>query len=202
MKKLIAVTVFGVAMSLLGCGGGAKLAANKQATADAFYSASRAGTGAGGQSLLEIARQNASGSVDVTANCDHGGKATIHYTFDTNNTSGDLTFDLIFAGCNDNGKTAVDGTLHTTLSVSATDTSAALAYAMKGKITFSGEVSDFIDADITETISATVTSTTASASVTLNGSLTTSSGSYTWTNETVTVNADIPAESGSSTSGS
>jgi len=175
---------------LAACGGGAKLKPGKENAAAAAYAASQGAGGAQG-SLLDLARQNAGAQLDLAVDCPKGGQAKIHYIVDGTAASGAVNFTLTYAGCNYNGKTQLNGTLSTSMTLAINSTSVALNVKMTGRVDFSGEISDFVDINVTETVGASKLNTTqgASVSVTFDGSIKTSTETYTYNHEAINVTA-------------
>lgn len=188
MKNLIRLSLMGVvAASLVACGG-SRLKPGKENAAAAMYQASQGASSRPG-GLMDLLRQNAGTTVDVTADCPHGGSVTVHLVADTSSTTGALRFDLRYANCSYNGRTSMNGTLATEMSSTFSGTSLAAALHMTGRVDFSGEVSDFIDVNITETLDASklAASEGASVNLVLNGTIRTSAETYTYTNETINI---------------
>ncbi len=187
---LVVLSSFG----LFACGG-AKIAATKEAAAQAlFYSSKGAGGAAGG--MLAMMQQAATVTVDTSAPCPHGGQATVKLDINSVGQTANMAFDIVYAGCNYDNHNSLNGTMHVVMNVVTSGTSVSLAMTMTGRVDFSGEISDFVQPNITETISATqLSETSGSVSINLNGTISTSSGQYTYTNETVNITADGVATS-------
>jgi hypothetical protein len=187
MRSIQLTLVAVVAVALSACGG-AKL--SKEGAVQALFQAQQPSSKAG-QSLVERALASGATTITVEADCTRGGKAKVVFTGDAGNTSGSFTYKLTYNNCNQDGANTYNGTLDMTYTFSGSPTSAEVAMAMKGRIDISGEISDYVDANITLTVSATATSAT-SGSVTIrtNGSIRTSAESYTYNNETITITAD------------
>lgn len=190
MKSLIQMTVIAaLAATLAACGGGAKLKPGKENAAAALFMASQ-GLGQTG-SPIDLAGQGAAPSLDVTVSCPRGGKLTFHLVVDGTSTSGGVQFELRYDGCNTNGRTSMTGALTTTFTTVVNGSSVSTALQLKGRVNFSGDISDFIDVNITETMDVTELSASqgVSVSLVLNGSIQTSSATYTYTNETINITA-------------
>jgi hypothetical protein len=169
-----------VASTLVACGG-AKLAPTKEAAAQALFQSSE---------YTRPPSNTASGadlSMEVRTDCRHGGRAAIKYDLsDWTNPGtpspevGELAYDVRFENCNNDGATSMNGTLSTVFRIDGTDPmSPEVVLTLRGRIDFSGEVSDFVDADVTERISLSqLGATGGSVSVTLSGHITTSSGRF------------------------
>lgn len=181
MNALRLSLVAAVVGGLVACGGGAPLAANKEAAAQALFAssshASPPTSGANGAGM----------SAEVATDCREGGRAKVKYDLESFMQQGSSTdvafaFDVIFENCSDDGATTMNGTLTTGYTVSASGTfGAEVALTMKGRVNFSGAVSDFVDADVVQHISIEQHGTSSgSVSVRLSGTITTSSGTYTY----------------------
>jgi hypothetical protein len=173
--------VAAVAGGLVACGGGAPLAPTKEAAAQALFASSNYAnpptSGANGAGL----------SAEVATDCRRGGRAKVKYDLDSflqqgSSTDVAFTFDVIFENCSDDGETTMNGTLTTGYDLSSADPyNAELALTMKGRVNFSGAVSDFVDANVVQHISIEQHGTSSgSVSVRLSGTITTSSGTYTY----------------------
>lgn len=179
-----------VASTLVACGG-AKLAPNKEAAAQALFQSSE---------YSQPPSSSASGAdlnLEVRTDCPHGGYAAIKYDFGTftgnpDGSTGELAYDVRFDNCSKDGSTSMTGTLTTRFQVDARNPmSPEVVLGLRGRINFSGEVSDFVEADVTERISiSSIGADSGSVSVTLSGHLTTSSGRYEYdASETITFTA-------------
>ncbi len=183
--SLVVLSSFG----LFACGG-AKIAATKEAAAQALFYSSKGASGAPG-GLYAMMRQAATATIDTTAACPNGGQVTVKLDVNSVGQTANIAFDLAYDHCNYDHRNAITGTMHVVMDVVTSTGSVALAMTMTGRVDFSGEISDYVDANITETISATqLSATSGSVSITLNGTITTSSGTYTYTDETVNITAD------------
>jgi archaellum component FlaF (FlaF/FlaG flagellin family) len=67
----------------------------------------------------------------------------------------------------------------------------ALNLTMKGRVSFSGEVDDFVNVDIVETVDASklAAANGASVSISLHGTISTSTQTYTYNHDTIVVTA-------------
>jgi len=199
MTRFVRMTLFSTLMvGLAACGGGAKLGGGKEGAAQAAFQASQPTGRSGstnGQALLAQALASGAFSSTTTASCTKGGNATLvvdasKTTIDQNTGEFSFTFDVTYNDCNEDGKNAYDGTMRTTLIGSFSTASAAFTYKMKGRLDISGEISDFVNADVTMTMSATASSAhTGSVDITINGSIATSSESYVYNNERINITA-------------
>jgi len=211
MSRIIRLSLLAVATSaLVACGGGAKLGGGKEGAAKALFEASQP-AGKGGNSSSQ--GLNVSGLVDpralasaagtnleVAVDCAHGGSVKLKLDLTSTGTqAGSFKYDLEYKDCNEDGVNEFKGTMTMEFSFAGTSGSLEMALRLKGKIEISGDIDDFIDADVTETISVAATSATSgSVTVKLNGTIKTSEGSYAYANESVTINVDgeIPMADG------
>lgn len=189
MKRLVILAVAGLA--LVACGPGAKIANGKQGAAEALM----AGSGA-----TKAASDKATTPVDLTGavtwTCPKGGQAKLSgFALKVNTTGGaniSQTFKLEYLACgvadSDQGVAIYNGSLSVDQSIATSATGVNLEQKFVGHVLVQGAFDDFIDADVTQQISASALSGTGSVSATLVGSITTSSGAYTY-NEAVTVTA-------------
>jgi hypothetical protein len=102
-------------------------------------------------------------------------------------------YDVAYENCGvtktDVGDLVLGGNWQVVQSVQASAGTAKVAQTFKGKVTFGGAFNDFLDADIVQTVDATsLGSTGGSVAVVLKGTLTDSSGTYTY-DEQVNVTA-------------
>jgi hypothetical protein len=185
MRNVIRVALALGALVLVGCGG-RPLAPGKEAAAGALFQASRGALnvpGSGG--LAEVLTSAAFGEVRV--NCARGGSLAIQV-----NVSGgeqtSLGYDLSYDNCSQDGHTSLRGTLHVTMEVINTQSSVSVGLHMVGRVDFSGEISDHIDADITEQVTQTdLASPGYAVNLTLHGTISTSAATYTFDHELVVV---------------
>ncbi len=142
-----------VGSTLVACGG-EKLAANKEAAAQALFAVS---------SRAQPPSSMASGltpsvAAQYTQDCTHGGKATLEFSFDDltgtqTATTSEFDFNVKFDHCNDDGHNSFNGQMTTHWALDATDTmNPTLALTFHGRVDISGEVSDFVDANVTQTV--------------------------------------------------
>lgn len=192
MKSPLRIAAALASLSVVfGCGGGAKLAPGKDNAASAVFMTSQ-GANSTPHSIYRLAQENIGGGLDVTVSCQHGGNVTIHYTVNVSPGSTGLSFDLRYSGCNYDGKTSLDGTMSVTESVVTGASTASVSLQLSGRVNFSGAISDFVSADVTEQVATGDLNGVTSASITLNGTVSDSSGTYTYNNETISV-SDIQA---------
>ena len=202
MTRFVRMTLFSALMvGLAACGGGAKLGGGKEGAAQAVFQASQPAGRSGstnGQALLAQALASGATSITVTASCSKGGNISL--TLDADETVNDpnaafsLTYDITYNNCKEDGKNAYDGTMRTVMngyvSYNGGTANVSMTYKMKGRLDISGDISDFVSADVTMTMSATASSAhTGSVDITLNGSIATSSESYVYNNERIHITA-------------
>ena len=188
MKKLIRVGIAVVAaLGLVGCGG-RPLAPGKEAAAGALFQSSRGANGATGM-LAQVMNAAAGITTDVKVSCPKGGNVAVKVNVDITNPTTNIAYDLTYDGCSYDGHTSMKGTMHMTFDVVTTNTSVQMALHLKGRLDFWGEISDFIDVDVTETVAQTDLTGTSAAnvSIVLNGTITDSSGNYVFANETISI---------------
>lgn len=204
MKNFVRMSVLAAAaVALSACGGsGAKLK-DKQEAAKAMYQATE-GSGKSGQGVIHglvnrakalRAQALASGatSVDasVTADCAHGGSATLKVDTDgtySTDTSVTLAFDISYDSCNEDGKNTIDGDMTMGIYLAADSSSFEAKFGMKGKIDIDGEISDSLDANITESVG--VNGTSNQVTVMIDGTIKTDGQTYTYTKESITFDAN------------
>lgn len=195
-----------LALALTACGGsGAKLAGGKEGAAQALFMASQASSGA--MSAAGERRVSATSvsnpSTEMSVDCAKGGKVSLRFDFDESAdyaNGGELAYALDYDDCNQDGRNAFDGTLLTTVVTDAGNTAESFSMAMKleGKLDISGEVDDFVDADITQSMDfdlSEVQDGTGSVVVRLIGTIKTSTATYTYDGTPITVQVGaLPAE--------
>ncbi len=184
MRNAIRVALTLGALVLVGCGG-RPLAEGKEAAAGALFQASRGALNVPGGALAQVMNSGALGEVKI--NCSRGGNVAIRINLQSDEQQ-QLGFDLAYDGCSFDGRTSMRGTLHVSLEVVSTETSVSMGMHLQGRVEFWGEISDFIDVNVTETVAQSdLTSPTFSVSLTLNGTISTSSGTYTFENEALVI---------------
>ena len=171
-------------LACVGCGG-AKLGGGREGAAQALASASSAAL---------MANTAAGPSGTATFPCPHGGSVVA--TVSTTSTAQNASFTADYNGCSVDGKNKLDGTLTTTMTFEGSSTGGAFVMQMFGEVTISGDVSDFIRANITERMTFTTTTssnmTSMHATIVLDGSIETSTATYQYVAETF--NIDTSAE--------
>jgi uncharacterized beta-barrel protein YwiB (DUF1934 family) len=199
--SFIRLSVLAVACAaLVACGdSGAKLGGGKEGAAKALFEASQP-AGKGGQgNLMKALASGATVDAEVSVNCAEGGSVKLKLDLTSiDQNSGSFKYELEYNGCNEDGVNEFDGKMTMEFKF-ATDgtTTAKVELKLKGKIEISGEIDDFIDADVTETIDVAATgANSGSVTVKLNGTIKTSEESYSYANEslTITVGGELPAQ--------
>jgi len=189
MRSAIRVTLIVLSSFGLFACGGAKIAATKEAAAQALFYSSKGASGAPG-GVFSMLRQAATVTVDTTVSCPNGGQVTVKLDVNSVGQSANIAYDIAYSGCAYDSHNTLNGTMHVVMNVVSSGGSVALELTMTGRVDFSGEISDHVEANITETVSATqLSQTSGSVSLSLNGTIATSSGTYTYTNETVNITA-------------
>lgn len=179
--------------ALSACGPGAKISAGKEGAAQALYSAS--GAASKGQDPYG---QPIDFGITATYKCREGGEATLSgFQTVTDFTGGGVnvgqSFDIAYKNCGTvktrYGVAILNGTWTTTQAVVTTGTSVDVAQKFKGKILYQGAMDDYLDADIVQTVAVNAADvSTGSVSMVLKGTLSDSSGTYTY-DEAVSVTA-------------
>lgn len=192
MRSLIRVSVVALCATGLFACGGSRIAPNREAAADAAFAASRGVSGAQGMVRAALASPVGSLSSTTTADCPHGGTAALEIDITSiDPDTGYFEMGLTYDNCNYDGETAMTGTLNVGYVV-VTDggTSVDVQLTLDGRVEFAGAISDFVQMDLTQTVSVTsLSATSGTVSVSLDGSVTTSSGTYTYDQETLNVTA-------------
>lgn len=181
------------ALALCACGPGAKIAAGKEGAAQALYSAS--GAASKGRDPYS---QPIDYGLTATYKCREGGEATLSgFQTVTDFTGGGVnvgqSFDIAYKNCGSvktkYGVAILNGTWTATQAVVTTGTSVDVAQKFKGKILYQGAMDDFLDADVVQTVAVNASDVTSgSVSMILKGTISDSSGTYTF-DEAVSVTA-------------
>jgi hypothetical protein len=187
MRSLVRGGLFLVCLTLVACGG-RPLASGKEAAAGALFHASRGASSAPG-GLATLFAQNVAPVASIQINCPRGGSVAFRFDAESGSTAEGLTYQVEYQGCSFDGQTSLRGTLTMTLSAQSSGTdSASMALTIRGRVDFWGEVSDYIQVDVTELVSLSdLSSPTASISISLDGTIQNSTGVYTFDNETIVI---------------
>lgn len=198
MSSLRLAVIAAVAVTLTACGG-AKLGGGKEGAAEAMFQAS----GPAASTKGAAAKLALSGATvgEVSVDGQHSGKATLSFDIsDTDTGSGLFAYNVKYDNFSDDGKNYYTGQMLMKIKFdfSFTDTSAtgAMTISMKGKINIAGEISDYLDADVTQTVDFnTLSSGSGAVTVKLNGTISTSTESHVFNNEEISFTADgsLPA---------
>lgn len=171
------------AVGLMACGPGAKIATGKQGAAEALFAASRPTKSAADKS------QTPADIGTITWNCPKGGTAELSaagagINIGGGNTSVGLKLNLKYNGCgladSDAGIAVYNGSLTLTQSVQVVSSSVSIEQSFAGKVLVQGAFDDYLDANVKQIISAAALESGATVDMKLQGSIATSSGSYTF----------------------
>lgn len=181
------LTVAALASTLIACGGGAKLAPTKEAAAQAMFNASQ-NSARSAQGAFEYVNGMV---MERTISCRNGGKASFKIDFNTVGQNGDFSYDLKFDGCSNDGKTRMSGTLRSRISFTTSGGNMSMNIGFKGRLDLSGEIDDFLEADVVQTISLTsIDQTSGTVTVRLQGTIRTSEATHTYNqNDTISFTA-------------
>jgi hypothetical protein len=197
MKKLFIVSCSAaMAFGLIGCGGGKALPDGKEGAAQGLTKVFQAmgvvmAAAAQQSSLASGATYESSG----TATCPEGGSAQWAYELTTTDTgTGTSTYDytIEYNTCDIDGKSILDGNVGISFVLqSGSSGSGNYDYTYNGRVDLSGDIEDFVDMDVHQVGSYTGAGTgNVQFHMTLTGTITTSSGSYTFDNEDINVSTD------------
>jgi len=194
MNRTIKMCLGVASLSLVACGPGAKIGGGKQGAAEALFAAS----GPTKEST------NPSQGIDIMVKdrsiaCQYGGTATLkNFTLKTDTVGGvgsnvgaqyDVSYENCGASNSEAGKVVLAGAWQATQSIQQSTGTVKVAQTFKGKLTFGGAFDDFLDADIVQSVDVNALGTgTGTVAVVLKGTLTNSSGTYTY-DEAVNVTA-------------
>ena len=198
LRPIRSVLLASLALALTACGGsGAKLAGGKEGAAQALFMATQAGSGAmtAAGSGRRVSATRVAPEMDMSVDCAKGGKVSMSFDFDESadySNGGELAYTLDYDGCSQDGRNSFDGTLLSSIvtDVDAGNESFSMATKLKGKLDISGEVDDFVEADITQSMDfdlSDVQSGTGTVVVRLFGTIKTSTATYTYDGTPLTV---------------
>jgi hypothetical protein len=204
MFRIVRLSLLAAATTaLVACGGGgAKLGGGKEGAAKAAFAAGQpAGKGANssGQSLFaQMASRAATGTVEFSVDCAKSGSVKLKLDLTaTGSQSGGFKYKVDYNNCNQDGVNSFDGSMEMEFTISGIAPSREMAVHLKGKISIDGDISDSLDADVTETFAFEATSATSgSVSIKVNGTIKTSQNSFTYANESINISVDgsLPAD--------
>ncbi|MFZ5471933.1 MAG: hypothetical protein ACOZIN_21090 [Myxococcota bacterium] len=209
MRGIVRVSLLGaIAAGLVACGGGAKLGGGKEGAASALFTAASASTSNG--SILDLTAQNIDIGIgtSVTVKCRFGGQVTIKGVLSVDSTNSSASVEqnatLVYDNCAnttyDNPQTpavekdnvVLNGTLDVAQKVDASAGAGHVQQTLEGKVQFGGAFDDFIDAQVTQSVEwAKLGTSGGSVSVTLEGTITTSSETYSYAKESVSFTAGV-----------
>lgn len=188
MRSIQLTLLAAVAVAVAACGGGAKL--GKEGAAQAVFQASQS-VPTSGQGLPDGALVSGAVSVTKDVTCGDGGSARFSLDINGGSNSGNITWQATYNNCSQDGANRYNGTMTTAVAVSGTGTSATITYTMNGRLTISGEIDDFVEANnVRLSMSVTGSATGATVSMTLNGTIRTSTETHVYNNETLNITVD------------
>ena len=194
MIRTIKTCLVGAALVLVACGPGAKIGGGKQGAAEALYAASgpTSGSTSRTQGVIDVTLS------DLSVACRFGGDATMKNFVLKVDTAGlganvGQQFDMAYNNCGavktDVGVANLNGSFKLVQAVQTSTSAVSVSQTFKGKVTFDGAFDDFLEADIVQSVDASALSSgSGQVSVVLKGTLTDSSGTYTY-DEAVNVTA-------------
>ncbi len=190
MNVLRGVAVLAATGVLAACGGGGKLGGGKEGAAQALFQTTSALSSARKSSTGGL-RSGADLNATVTVPGRHGGTAKVEMKLTSIPFAGTVDSTITYDKFNVDGKNTFDGTLTTSLATEGSAAGASATLKIKGKVTVAGDVNDFLDADVTQKLTVDVlNSTHGKVSLSLDGSIATSSESFTYQNETLSIDVD------------
>jgi len=183
MMRLVILGV--TAVGLMACGPGAKIGGGSDGAAQAFFMGSKA---------TKAGSDKATTPVDLTGavswSCPEGGKAELNgfgIGINTGGGTADVTqsFTVKYDNCGvakaDVGTAVFNGSWTVSQAITTTSTSVDVDQSIKGNVKVQGAFDDFLDVDISQKISVTALGTGSGAvNMDLNGSITDSSGTFTY----------------------
>lgn len=192
MKKLVLVALS--SFGLLACGGGAKISGSKEGAAQAFFAASSASSAGANRGTTPL---DVTGS--ATWKCPEGGEASLSgFSLNVNTGGGqgasvNQSFTIKYSNCgaakSSAGVAIYNGSFTVTQAVVTSASGASVDQTFKGRIEVLGAFTDFIEADVKQSVSVTgLSSSSGAVSMKLVGTIKTSEGTHTF-NEDVNVTA-------------
>lgn len=197
----------GISAALFACGPGAKLGGGKEGAASALFTAMGPTKASG--SALSLAGQGIDAHANVTASCAHGGSVELSgFGIATNitgtTTSVSTSYTVQYNGCGvttwdnpntpavENDTVVLNGNITVTQDVNVATASGAVSQGIKGKINYNGAFDDYLDVDVSESVEWSKLDTSGgSVSVNLDGSVKTSTDTYTYAKESITVTGGV-----------
>jgi hypothetical protein len=180
------LTLLVASVGLFACGPGAKVAGKEGAT-QALFAASSASLSAPGGTT-------ASPAIGNFFQCPHGGKASLAaYSVDVSGANLAQGATLRYENCGaakaDVGVAVLNGDMKIAQNIMTGAQGSKVSQKFEGRLLMQGAFDDFLEANITQEVDvSSVGSTGPAVAVMLKGTLTTSSGTYTY-DEAVTVDA-------------
>ncbi len=184
MKRTALLALAASSLLFAACGGapGATLGGGKDGAATAVFTAAQASLAQDG--FLD---DNASGaqSTGFTRACAQGGSVAV--TVDA--SGGALpSFVADYKGCSVDGLTKLDGKASLTLLVEKVGSGVAATVTFTGKLALSGEITDTLEFDVTQTASVkSLRTEDANVTLTLRGFVQTTAARYEYANEPITL---------------
>lgn len=200
MKTMMTVAIAAFsAMSMLACGGGAnaKVGGGKEGAAQALAAAAAPTKASGERSATPV---DLTGDIDWA--CPHGGTAKLSGFQDVNVQGGvgvtvAQAFRITYENCglaqSDVGTALYNGTLDVTQKVDVSAGGVFLDQQLKGRLTIGGAFEDFLDTDVTQRVAVTALGGNGSVDMELKGSLSNSSGSYSYDGSISVNGGSLPA---------
>lgn len=189
--KLSPIAVAMSALALAACSPAAKIGNGKQGAAEALYAASMPTS-----AKTDTAGAGVDVSGSVSFSCPEGGTASLSnfqasLSLDAGVSFGSK-FKLAYDQCGlakaDVGVAVYNGSFDVTRALVAGGGSATYAQTFKGKVLVQGAFDDFLEVDATQNLAASALNGTGSVAMTLKGTVSVSSGTYTY-DEAVNVTA-------------
>lgn len=189
--RLALVAAFTLAVT--SCAPGARLGGGKEGAAEALFQASSPATGARGAALQAFKSGAFTGSIKVDGR--KSGSATLSADVIASVKQGEVAYSVKYDNFSDDGKVFYNGTLTVGVGfkfdVSDDAASGDVQISFKGRLKMSGEIDDFLEADITETLAfSAIAASGASVSIVLDGTIQTATETHTYANETLSFTAD------------
>jgi hypothetical protein len=188
MKRVVFYSM--AVVGLMACGPGAKVGGGKQGAAEALFAASRPTKSAADKSATPVDIGT------ISYNCPQGGSAELSAAGANitigGTTSIGLKLNLKYNNCglatSDVGTAVYNGTMVLTQSVKVASSAVSIEQQFVGKVNVQGAFDDYLDANVKQIIEAAALESSASVAMTLQGTISTSSGTYTF-DEAVNVTA-------------
>jgi len=199
MRTSIRLGVLAIAAgALVGCGG-AQIGSKEEAAKLTGVAGNKGSAGGGVMKLFQSAA-DANGA--FTASCTHGGTVSAALVLSGGQNAGLGALELTYDGCvepvyDDPSTEAVeredvvfDGKLTVTMSFNVGGGSAGFTIAMKGRVDLGGAYSDYLEMDVEQTFGVVGSETGVAFSFTIDGTVSTSSESYTYDQESYSFMAE------------